>query len=266
MIDIHPLSDISISIEFSIWPCQNLKTDDNDDKFSLCVPLLKLSYIILDTNEEIFIEVSDKNDIFEPVEVGGLLEEYEEKFKLIDSLSDKYENANTFTTRNISLSSISKKIQFKIDDDGTCFVLRKFLLHRQYCAAFTNQQQYFDKTYSNRLEPTAVTGKCIKNSVSSSDVSQILCDRNGNWMLQKQDITACLCNEGHEPTKNGDMCNPCQSGYFKGKAGNHKCNSCPRNSKSIERGAHHCSCYPNFMRPGSDLDAACTQPLTGFVK
>ena len=230
------------------------------------MPLLKLSYIILDTNEEIFIEVSDKNDIFEPVEVGGLLEEYEEKFKLIDSLSDKYENANTFTTRNISLSSISKKIQFKIDDDGTCFVLRKFLLHRQYCAAFTNQQQYFDKTYSNRLEPTAVTGKCIKNSVSSSDVSQILCDRNGNWMLQKQDITACLCNEGHEPTKNGDMCNPCQSGYFKGKAGNHKCNSCPRNSKSIERGAHHCSCYPNFMRPGSDLDAACTQPLTGFVK
>ena len=265
VIDIHPQSDVVISIEFNIQSCKDLKTENLEDIFSMCSPLLKLYYIELNDNEDIFIDTSEAISAFDLIRSDGLVDEdIESRFHLIDSLSDKYDDFAIFTTRNITVPALSKKIQFKVDDDGSCFALKKFDITRYFCPSFTFELQYFHRTYAE-LKSTEATGKCVQNSSSKTGtkLSSILCDQRGNWAKQYQDLSSCQCNPGFEPNDILSECQTCRKGYFKNNLGNDNCKICPINSASFYPGAEKCLCVRGYQRPeGEDPESMCSKVLT----
>ena len=271
VIDIHPQSDISILAEFDIKPCSDIAPENapDVDKLRICSPLLGLSYVKLDSFENLFLEKSNEVSFFAPVKVSGV--NSDASFTAIDNLASTNKDSQgdggpIYTTRTFDVKSLSGKVQFRVEDEGACFILKRFVVYRKMCSSFTKELQYFPKTFSSSGTVTSVTGKCVAYSRASrnSDLSTLHCQATGDWLSYDVSST-CLCGAGYEAIEDVKECSPCRSGYFKATEGNDECFSCPRNSNSQKPGSAFCNCLDGFSRGDSEISTPCTKPITQNV-
>ncbi len=269
-IDIHPQSDITVSVEFNIKSCKSIKADSSEDKLKTCTPLLDLVYIQLDTlgDEGLFIEEGQSGSFFETRRV---VTREDAVFTKLDTLSDKHDDEDgplQYTTRLIKVNSIEGKVVFKLVDDGTCFTLKTFVVYRDFCPSFTHHLQYFPMTLvdDNGEGTHSVFGKCVSGASEDEDiaVSKMMCSTAGNWINSKEEVSkACLCDPGFSPNANQTACIPCKQNFYKQSRSMSHCVPCPRNSFSARTGSMGCACKDGFNR--NDTASSCTKPISSSI-
>jgi len=183
-------------------------------------------------------------------------------------------NGNNLTvnvkTRGIPVSKNGFYIAFR--DQGACVSLLYVKIFYRLCEETTVGLVHFPETPTGAHLTDIVErhGICTTNS---KQISKPLgfCKGNGEWAFQETSLRdSCHCQDGYEllidsnndrkmTMKNNGLssraiCKACSMGYFKSTINNEqRCETCPLNSFTKEKGASSCHCHDGFFRLNASL-------------
>ncbi|CAF0888020.1 unnamed protein product [Rotaria sordida] len=178
-------------------------------------------------------------------------------------------NGNNLTvnvkTRGISVNKNGFYIAFR--DQGACVSLLYVKIFYRLCQDTTIGLVHFPETPTGGHLTDIVErhGICTSNSKTINKPLGF-CKGNGEWAFQETSLRdSCHCQDGYEllidnnNNKNNGLlsraiCKACSIGTFKSTINNnHRCERCPLNSHTKDKGASSCICNDGFFRLNTSL-------------
>ncbi|CAF4090936.1 unnamed protein product [Rotaria socialis] len=165
-------------------------------------------------------------------------------------------------TRGISVNKNGFYIAFR--DQGACVSLLYVKIFYRLCQ---------DTSIGLVLFPETPTGAHLTDIVERHGICTInskpvqkplgFCKGNGEWAFQETSLRdSCHCQDGYElliDNKNNGLlsraiCKACSIGTFKSTiSNNYRCERCPLNSHTKDKGASSCICNDGFFRLNASL-------------
>ena len=136
-------------------------------------------------------------DTIAPNDITGNLRQNETAF--IDFVADEAEAVGDATGFYLA-----------IRDSSSCLSIHRVIVFYSVCPAITQDLIIHPETKAPRIDPVAsssepitLTGTCVENAHPEvGDSPRISCSGGGLWSK----VLGCECNEGFQPTENGDAC------------------------------------------------------------
>ncbi|UJR30946.1 hypothetical protein I4U23_018458 [Adineta vaga] len=168
-------------------------------------------------------------------------------------------------TRGISINKNGFYIAFR--DQGACVSLLYVKIFYRLCEDTTVGLVHFPETPAGAHLTDIVErhGICTTNSKMLNKPLGF-CKGNGEWAFQETSLRdSCHCQDGYEllidnnnAMNNGllsrAICKACSIGTFKSTiSNNQRCEPCPLNSHTKDRGASSCICNDGFFRLNTSL-------------
>ncbi|XP_028848329.1 ephrin type-B receptor 2 isoform X2 [Denticeps clupeoides] len=151
-----------------------------------------------------------------------------------------------------SFGPVSRKgFYLAFQDYGACMSLIAVRTFYRKCPRVIKNGAVFPETLTGAESTSLVAarGTCIRNGEEVDVPIKLYCNGDGEWMVP---IGRCVCKAGYEALENGTVCKACPSGFFKAAQGEHLCQKCPINSRTINEGATSCICHNGYYRTDSD--------------